>query len=55
MVTISKLGKEVDCITIKINKKVYILSEKSNQFELFQAVKELSRVILQNQLNNGKI
>jgi hypothetical protein len=50
MVTISKLGKEVDSISVKIDNKVYILSEKSNQFELFKAVKELSRVVLQNQL-----
>jgi len=46
MVTISKLGKEVDQVSIKINGKLYILSEKSNKFELYKAVKELSRVLL---------
>lgn len=50
MVTISKLGLEVDLITVKIGKKTYILSEKSNQKELYKAVKELSRVILHNQI-----
>lgn len=54
MVTVSKLGKEVDCVTVKIDNKVYILSEKSNQFELFKAIKELSRVVLQNQLKQEK-
>ncbi len=53
MVTVSKLGKEVDFVSIKIDDKVYILSEESNQFELYKAVKELSRVVLQNQLKEG--
>ncbi len=50
MVTISKLGKEIDYVTVKIDDKVYILSENSNKFELYKAVKELSRVILLNQI-----
>lgn len=50
MVTISKIGQEVDTVTVKIDKKIYILSETSNQYELYKAVKELSRVILQKQL-----
>lgn len=50
MVTISQLGSEVDTITVKIGKKVYILSENSNRMELFKAVKELSRVLLQKQM-----
>lgn len=52
MVTISKTGSEVDVITVKIGKKLYFLSEKSNQMELFKAVKELSRVLLQKQMAN---
>ena len=54
MVTISKLGSEVDCVSIKIDNKIYILSEKSNKYELYKAVKELSRVILQNKLKGIK-
>lgn len=57
MVTISKLGTEIDSITVKIDKRTYILSEKSNPEELYKAVKELSRVILHNQIvkSNAKI
>jgi hypothetical protein len=56
MVTISKLGSEVDTVIIKIDKKIYVLSENSNKLELYLAVKELSRVILLNQIKqNGKI
>lgn len=53
MVTISKIGQEVDSISIKIDNKIYFLSEKSNNFELYKAVKELSRVILHNQLKQN--
>ena len=54
MVTISKLGSEVDVITVKINKITYKLSENSNKEELYKAVKELSRVILLNNLGENK-
>ena len=50
MVTVSKLGSEVDSVSVKIDDKLYILSEESEKFELFKAVKELSRVILLYQM-----
>jgi len=50
MVTISKLGSELDSVTVKINNKIYNLSENSDKFELYLAVKELSRVLLQSQM-----